>query len=74
MRVLVLASCGLLSACSFLDQISVNSGPKLDPNKVYLGDSTVRRVRPHDLDRYACVDAPLICEQGGTSYECRCAL
>jgi hypothetical protein len=69
---LALASCGLLGGCSFLDQLAIDGEPQLDPNKIYLGTATVRNLQWRELDQYACVNAPLLCTQGGTSYECRC--
>jgi hypothetical protein len=69
---LTLASMSLLGACSFLDQLEVNGPPGLDPSRIYLGTSRVSVSRLADLDRYACVGTPLVCEQAGTGFQCRC--
>lgn len=61
----------LLSACSVLDQIALSGGSTLDPNRIYLGTSRIM-LGAKDMDQYACVDGPLLCDKLGTSYECRC--
>jgi hypothetical protein len=66
-----LAASVVLSGCSFLDQIQINAGPTLDPDKVYLGTSKIT-ASWRELDRYACVGGPLLCEQAGGTYYCRC--
>ena len=66
---LVFAS--MTSACSFLDELAVSNGYQLDPNKIYLGTATLE-LRARDLDRYACVNGPLLCEQHGVSFDCSC--
>ena len=71
MRVLaVLMFAAMLSACSFLDQL-VLDGYRLDPNKIYLGPATVQ-LTTRELEHYACVRAPLLCEQRGSQWDCRC--
>lgn len=74
MRVFVILGFVVISSgCSFLDQLALGDGYRLDPNKVYLGRSTVS-VSARDTSRYACVGAPMICEQRGIDFECRCPL
>jgi hypothetical protein len=67
-----LSAVSLLGGCSLLDQIELNAPPRLDPNRVYLGNSIVRSVTARETSRYACVDAPLYCEQRGIGFDCRC--
>ena len=72
MRVLTaLTVFALVSGCSLLDQIELN-GPQLDPNKVYLGTSRVHNLNVQELGRYGCNGAPLLCEQRGIGFDCRC--
>jgi hypothetical protein len=72
-RVLVtLAVFTMLGGCSVLDQIQLNGPARLDPNKVYLGTSRVQSVSARETGRYACVDVPMICEQRGIGFDCRC--
>jgi hypothetical protein len=66
-----LAAFALVSGCSILDQIDFGP-PKLDPNKVYLGTSRVHDLGRGEMDRYACVGGPLMCEQRGVGFDCRC--
>jgi hypothetical protein len=61
----------LVSGCSLLDQIQLN-GSQLDPNKVYLGASRVSNLNVRELGRYGCIGAPLLCEQRGIGFDCRC--
>ena len=61
----------VLSGCGVLDQFQSNQGPQLDPNKVYIGTSRLS-LRSNELDRYACVDGPLLCTGTGTRFDCRC--
>ena len=68
----VLAVCGLLGGCSFLDELTLSGGPRLDPNKIYLGDARVRNLHVTELDKYACVDKALVCTQSGASFDCSC--
>ena len=68
----VLAVCGLLGGCSFLDQLAVGGPPRLDPNKIYLGAARVRNLHVTELDKYACVNEPLVCTQGGALFDCSC--
>ena len=68
---LALVFAGSVGGCSFLDQLELNGPPKLDPNKIYLGTSIID-VSRHDLDRYACVNGPVMCRQFGVTYECSC--
>jgi len=60
-----------LSACSVFDQIDFGRAG-LDPNKVYLSQTSVVRVSPRESYRYACVNPPLVCVQHGIGLECRC--
>ena len=60
-----------LTACSVLDQIKFG-GPSLNPNRIYLDQTTVARVSPRETHRYACVNPPLVCVQHGMDLECRC--
>ena len=74
MRLLtILAVSTLLASCSLLDQLALNSGtPKLDPNKIYLGESHLHGLRADELGKYGCVAAPMICESSGTAFSCSC--
>jgi hypothetical protein len=60
-----------LSACSVLDQIHFG-GSRLDPNRIYLSQTSVVRVSSRESYRYACVNPPLVCVQHGIGLECRC--
>lgn len=57
---------GFSVGCSALAQISLDGPPRLDPNKVYLGTSRVI-VHGSDLDRYACVNGPMMCDNFAAS-------
>jgi len=61
-----------LSACSVLDGLQFNAAPRLDPNKVYLNRADLVHVGPRETHRFACVNPPLLCEQHGVGFECRC--
>jgi hypothetical protein len=67
----ILAAITLVSGCSVLDQISLNGPPKLDPSRIYLGTSRVM-LRGREVEKYACVNSPLLCEGAGSLYQCRC--
>lgn len=76
MRVLALSvalsAIALTGGCSVLDRISMtSSAPTLNPSKIYLGTSRVS-ASARDIDRYACVSGPVMCDFRGVSYECRC--
>jgi hypothetical protein len=71
-RVFACLSLGLVSSgCSFLDELALSDGYRLDPNKIYLGRSRIS-VSVRDTVRYACVGAPMLCEQHGSEFDCRC--
>ena len=71
MRVFATLGFALLSGCSFLDQLALTEGSHLDPNKIYLGNSTIA-VSAREVNAYACVDEPLMCYQRGIHFECSC--
>lgn len=67
-----------LSGCSLLDSIvagGVNGGAAAafyyDPSKIYLGRSTVT-IRARDAEHYGCIGRPMLCNDFGSSMECRC--
>jgi hypothetical protein len=62
----------LLCGCTVLDTVELNAPSRLDPNRVYLGSSRVTNLGPTEMGRYACVDGPLICDQRGIGFDCRC--
>ncbi len=63
-----------LAGCSFLEAIAERgSGPQLNPNKIYLGSSVMTDLRSRDeMDRYACVNGPMLCEARGIGFDCKC--
>jgi hypothetical protein len=62
----------LLGGCSLLDSIaSAPNGGGYDPSKIYLGSSTLL-IPAKQVDHYACIDRPMICERFGAQMECRC--
>ena len=72
MRSTIVLVLGLaLSACSALGQFNFGA-PSLNPNKIYLDQTSVVRVSPRESHRYACVNPPLLCVQHGLGLECRC--
>ena len=68
----IVAISASLGACSFFDELSLNAAPRLDPNKIYLGTAFVRSVSPRETHRYACLKGPVVCEQSGVGFDCRC--
>ena len=60
-----------LSACSVFEQANLG-GSSLNPNRIYLDQTTVARVSPGETRRYACVNPPLLCVLHGMGFECRC--
>jgi predicted Abi (CAAX) family protease len=60
-----------LSACSVFEQGNFG-GSSLNPNRIYLDQTTVARASQGETRRYACVTPPLICVQHGMGFECRC--
>lgn len=72
MRVFATLALGLISGCSFFDQIAINGSEQLDPNKVYLGSSRVTNLRASETGRYACVNGPMMCTQRGVGFDCSC--
>jgi hypothetical protein len=73
MRVSSLLVLVLLGGCSILDSIeSGMNGPfGYDPSKIYLDDSVIM-VSMRDVDNYACLGRPMLCERFGSKMECRC--
>jgi hypothetical protein len=72
MRAVGLVAMLLLSGCSFLDSIAAGpSGTGTAPSKIYLGSSTLL-IPTKQVDHYACIDRPMVCEQFGTQMRCRC--
>jgi hypothetical protein len=71
-RVLIaMATLCSLYGCAFLND-SLNHGPKVDPNRIYLGRSEVFGVQREDIARYGCLGRPMVCVQHGVNYSCRC--
>jgi hypothetical protein len=70
-RALFALALPVLCGCSLLEQLSVNAAPSLDPNKVYLGRSHVVATS-YEVGRYACLNGPVLCNQSGVSFDCRC--
>ena len=68
---LAIALTTLLSACSVLDDFEFNS-QTLDPNRIYLGTARVTSLSAREVQEYACVSGPLICDQRGIGFDCRC--
>ncbi|HEY8519306.1 MAG TPA: hypothetical protein VIN61_04455 [Gammaproteobacteria bacterium] len=67
------AAAPLLAGCGVLDELTFLSPPRLDPSKVYLGTSIIDVPR-WELERYACVEGPLLCENAGAiMFTCRCS-
>jgi hypothetical protein len=66
-RTLVALACSLLCGCSLLDQTSLDA----DPGRVYLGHSRVL-ASPREVSRYACLSGPVLCDQSGVNFDCRC--
>ena len=72
MRALVVLAFSALSGCSFLDQLTLGAAaPSLDPNKIYLGSSRVMATS-REVERYACLNGPVLCDQYGVNFACRC--
>ena len=69
--ILVVVLAPLLGACSVLDRIDFNA-PSFDPSKIYLSPAELVSVSPRQTHRYACTGPPLLCEQRGVDFECRC--
>jgi hypothetical protein len=49
----------------------MSAASSLDPTKIYLGSSRVV-AGPRDVSRYACIDGPVLCDQSGPNFDCRC--
>jgi hypothetical protein len=74
MRAISLVLLVLLGGCSFFDSVTSGAGPSgtaYDPPKIYLGSSTLL-IPAKQVDHYACIDRPLVCEHFGAQMECRC--
>ena len=61
----------ILSACSVIDQLNF-AGSSLNPNRIYLDQTSVVSVSPREANRYTCASPPLVCVQHGLALQCRC--
>jgi hypothetical protein len=69
--VVVLALALSLGGCGYLDRM-LAAGPSSGSNQVYLGRLDVIHVARRDTYRYACLNGPMLCEERGIDFTCRC--
>jgi hypothetical protein len=63
----------LVSGCSYFDQLMLsNNAASLAPGKVFVGTSGLM-LRHEELDNYACMTGPLMCDQRGSRFNCTCS-
>jgi hypothetical protein len=63
-----------LGGCSVFDSAVGSAGQSAanyHPSKIYLGDSTVM-IPARQVNDYACIDRPMLCERFGVDMRCRC--
>jgi hypothetical protein len=74
MRAVTLVLLVFLGGCSIFDSASSGSSQAsyyYDQSKVYLGRSAVM-IPAREVDHYACIGQPLLCERWGSQMQCRC--
>jgi hypothetical protein len=70
LRIVVVAAFSLTAACSVFDRTGAPAQQR-DPGRVYLGKETVLLGR-QELERYTCMNRPMVCEQAAASFRCSC--